>query len=663
MKATFLFILVIGVFFPIFKTKALDSYISISELLPDAVGSDSGKEYIELFSSSTIHLKDWYFVNTSQSGTVKRINLPEVDILADTYFVFAEDLSALGILNGFSLGNGKIALYNDFGKLELYNSNNQLILEVNYGDSKEGNSWENSGPLCTELDLTTINTPGSKNTNYKNECFSISEPLSYPQDSITLKNIEFSLDGVTWTDTISTFISTPIYFRYITNQDVILQNISWKDVNGNKLNNPHIFNSSYRNLINFEATYKGQLINGASLNIDIQSNIPSTLIITELYPSPESPDREWIEIYNNGDKDVNLINYYLEEKSSTGITNNRGILKDQIIKSREYFVLYEEEFNLSLNNSGDSIYIFDTEGKEIDKFIYTESEKSKSVGRKFNGNEFSPETFITLSPTPFLENKFPESVVATSELMLFTVSDINELKGGTEFILNVNINNYIDKYVFINDITGTLKAKLTKVILDDIANTAVRTKAKVVTSNGVKNIIINPDDIEVIGYLDINYRVLEKSSLLESNIGNQFRFSATVKEVYANRYKVEFENELINVYSTNTSNLFKGDTVEVSGTLDYFRNAYRIIENERISPEVKGDSVLAVEDRVITKANALIEQSFQEDYSKVYLVTFGYITLGIILMYELIKSRKSIKKFIKTSLVSRLNILRPVIKY
>lgn len=665
MKATFLFLFFIFLLVPTYKSQAQEVGVTISELLPDAIGSDSGKEYIELYASVETNLKDWYFINTSQSGTFKKINFPEVIIPTATFFVIAEDLSILGINNGITLGSGKIAMFNDFGKLQLFNSLHQVVSEVNYGDSKESSSWESSGPLCPTLVHSAVNTPGTQNTNYSGNCFDNEQfPISYPEGPISIEKIEFSIDNVKWTDTISTFINTPVHFRYKVNQDVVLEEITWTDINGNILSSPHLFSNTYNNSISVEATYRTQQIRASSLQIDIQNNISNKVIITEVYPSPISPDKEWIEIYNNSESDINLKDYYIEEKTTSGVSSNRRELKSQIIASKMYYVLYEEEFNVSLNNSGDTIYLFDILDREVDKFIYTESEKSKSIGRKLENNNFSTETFTTLTPTPLSENKFPEATSETNILEEFTITDISNLKSGTEFILRVNVSNFIDKYIFISDSTGRLKAKLTKTISEDLINTTINTKAKVTTTSGVKNVLINPDDIEIIDFIDFKYLLLDTSLLNEHNIGNQFETDGVIKEIYSNRYRIELNNQLISVYAKNTSDLKKGENLKVFGTLDFYRNAYRLIEIERILPEVKGATIENQSLVDIPKANGLIAQPFQEDYSRIYLVTFGYITLGIILVFELIKSRKIIAKFIRVNVISRIKLLaKPMIKY
>lgn len=665
MKATFLFLFFIFLLVPTYKIQAQEVGVTISELLPDAVGSDSGKEYIELYASVETSLKDWYLINTSQSGTFKKINFAEVFIPTGTYFVIAEDLSFLGINNGLTLGSGKIALYNDFGKLQLFNSSHQVVSEVNYGDSKEGTSWEAGGPLCPKLVHSAVNTPGTQNTNYSSDCFDNEQfPISYPESPITIEKIEFSIDNLKWADTISTFTNTPVYFRYITNEDVVLEEVKWTDIAGNILNSPFLFISTYKNLISVEGTYHGQQIRASSLQIDIQNNTSNKVIITEVYPSPTSPDKEWIEIYNNGENHINLSDYYIEEKTASGVSNNRRVLKNQILASKMYYVLYEDEFNVSLNNSGDTIYLFDILGREVDKFIYTESDKSKSVGRKLENNNFSSETYTTLTPTPLSENKFPEATSEANILEEFTISDINNLKSGTEFLLNVNVSNFIDKYIFISDSTGKLKAKLTKTISEDLIKTTIRTKVKVTITSGVKNVLINPDDIEITDFIDFKYLLLDTSLLNEHNIGNQFETDGVIKEIYSNRYRIELNNQLISVYAKNTSDLKKGENLKVFGTLDFYRNAYRLIEIERILPEVKGVTIENQSLVDIPKANGLIAQPFQEDYSRIYLVTFGYITLGIILVFELIKSRKIIAKFIRVNVISRIKLLaKPMIKY
>lgn len=665
MKATFLFSIFILVSYLFSIHLSADTNLIINELLPDAVGTDTGKEYIEIYntSNSAAQLVNAYFVNTSQSGSSKKIIIPDNQINPNSYFVIAEDLPTLQINSGISIGNGKLALFNDYGKLQLFN-NGILVDELSYGDSKEGVAWELDGPLCGNLLSSIYNTVGLYNSVSISACFNI--PTSYTVTPINPPRIEFSLDSVVWTDTLSSFIGKDIYFRFIptTIQSPISE--KWTDKNNNPISSPHKFSTVYSDAVKLELKYEDQTVTSESMKISIQNNIANKVVITEVYPSPESGDDEWIEIYNNDSHSINLKDYVIEEKTSTGITNRKSPLPDVTIAPSEYYVVYEEDLTISLNNSGDSIYLFDINGNQINKFSYTQVSTSQSVGRKFENGVFSEETFILMSPTPKGENRSVSSK-NNLELPFYTILDINSLQGGTEFMLKANIIGSVDKYVFLEDNTIRIKAKLTTMLDRDLLNTFSLIKAKVVTQNGAKNIEINPGNIEILDYIDPAPVALNLFNPKTSDVGKLVAISAVVDQVYSNRVRVRLSNDTFSVYFNGPANLLelkKGTILNIIGVVDYYRGAFRVIANEYSFPNVLSESMtVSYPISFPQKDSSLLQKQYPTDESRTYLILLGYLVISIVLITEVIRARKAIQKSLKKKL-SKINLFgKPVIKY
>ena len=666
MKATFLFVFIVLLFGYSSKIQA-DTNLIVNEILPDATGADSGKEYVELYniSDTDINLNNAYLINTSQSGTSKKILLPSSKISAKSYFVFSEDLSLLQISNGLSLGSGKIALYNDFAKLELYNEN-VILHAVNYGDSKEGISWELDGPVCNNLQYSQQNSAGVFNSVGAQNCFEVVESVvSYPEVSIAQPLIKFSLDGVVWSDTISTFINRDVYFKYITDTNSVPNSVIWSDAYGNVITSPYKFSSVYNKGLSVEIDYNSQSVQAKSFDINIENNISNKVLITEAYPSPDTGDSEWIELYNNDVMTVDLANYILEEKSSSGVTNRRIPIGSFLLAPKSYYVIYEEDFNISLNNSGDEIYLIDINNNQIDKFIYKQVPNSQSVGRKLNEESFSNETFESFSPTPNKPNVFGES--SKPVLTYQSLGNISSLEVGSEFLFNVNIVSFIDRYIFIQDSSATIKAKLTVPLESDLINTYVQLTAKVINLNGSINLEINPENIKVLDYLNLTPSTIPELLPTTDSIGRLVSFTGVIDQVYDNRIKVKLHDQLFNVYfntPVNTLIIKKGSTINVTGVIDYYRASYRIIANEYTIPEVLSESIsVSYPVSYLTKASSLIPQSYPEDNSRIYLVAFGYVALLFIFVIEIVNNRKYlIKRFNKIK--SKIKIFnRPMIKY
>ena len=105
------------------------------------------------------------------------------------------------------------------------------------------------------------------------------------------------------------------------------------------------------------------------------------IVINEIMYKPESGKPEWIEIYNGTDKNINIANWRIKDKSSES-----KIIQDEFfVLPNEFLILSENEsinqfyeinsrvviVNLpSLNNSGDEIVITDSLGRIIDSLEY-----------------------------------------------------------------------------------------------------------------------------------------------------------------------------------------------------------------------------------------------------------------------------------------------------
>lgn len=585
MKAIFFIILLTALCFlmpvPLLFSSGINN-IEITEVLPDAVGADGGKEYFEIFNNNftAVTLNGWYITNSNQSGSSKRINLPQLTINALGYFVIAEDLSLLGLSNnvGISLGSAKLALYNDFGQVNLFNSAGLLQSEFNYGDSKEGVSWELDGPLCSKIVQSVNNTAGQHNGNFSSDCWPApgeangpSVPNSYP--------------------------STPID--------------------------------------------------------DNSSEISKDILISEVYPSPAAGDEEWIEIFNYGSSSINLKDYFIEEKTSSGISNRKSKLKDQIIEPNTHYVLYGNEFSISLNNSGDSVYIFDINGNLIDEFTYLETTKSKSAGRQYTNNEYSVNVIKDLTPTPLDFNK-PElsaTINAVADIPVVQLSQIQDLKSGLNVILYVQINNFIDKSVFLEDSGGAMKVKATNVLDFDLINTKVKLAAKITSSSGIKNLLVDTTTIEIIEFVTPQYLIFDLNNPDSLSIAKQAKLEGTVAEVYSNRIRLNISDKLVSIYTNGLivfGNDLKNKKVEVYGTIDFYRNTYRIIASDIIAPEVLGEQLPAsYVSQDINLQSRLTNVDSSNSNSEAYLVMFGYSVIAFIIVLEVIRSRKKIIKYLK----------------
>ncbi|MFS8131122.1 MAG: lamin tail domain-containing protein [Candidatus Dojkabacteria bacterium] len=141
-----------------FKLKAATASIFISEILPDALGADAGKEWIELYNNldEPLNLKDYYFINRSLSGTERKVAIvSSLNIPAKQYYLISEGAQNISSENILILGSGKLNMFNDESDLELYDPDGALVDKVHYLKPIEAKSLERKGPLdildCNKL--------------------------------------------------------------------------------------------------------------------------------------------------------------------------------------------------------------------------------------------------------------------------------------------------------------------------------------------------------------------------------------------------------------------------------------------------------------------------------------------------------------------------------
>lgn len=126
-----------------------------------------------------------------------------------------------------------------------------------------------------------------------------------------------------------------------------------------------------------------------------------SLIFTEVYPSPDtsSGEREWLEIYNYGDNNANLTGWYLRDAS-----NKVMLLPEWEIQPGQYLVIVVD--TVSLNNSGDTIELIDTNDQVIDRVEYPSLKKQQDWSRTSVDPAINSWQ-LGLSASPGLPNAFP----------------------------------------------------------------------------------------------------------------------------------------------------------------------------------------------------------------------------------------------------------------
>lgn len=89
--------------------------------------------------------------------------------------------------------------------------------------------------------------------------------------------------------------------------------------------------------------------------------------------SDDMPQGEWVELYNNGNMDVDLTGWYLRDSTNgegnkTPINNSHILVSSPIIPAHGWLVVYMNK--AIYNNPGDTVRLFNKNGTLIDSYSY-----------------------------------------------------------------------------------------------------------------------------------------------------------------------------------------------------------------------------------------------------------------------------------------------------
>src|SRR3989344_223215 len=152
-------------------------------------------------------------------------------------------------------------------------------------------------------------------------------------------------------------------------------------------------------LVEFGDAWKQSLIiNGTpgygNSNVFINISVIDILEITEFLPDPQGldnadiPDGEWVELYNSGAEEIDLLGFILKDKNDDKelMITSTNVMNSTIIKPKEYKVIYRNgdgSFTLN-NNEFEKVRLYDQKLNLIDEVSYSTTKEAVSWS-KLNG--------------------------------------------------------------------------------------------------------------------------------------------------------------------------------------------------------------------------------------------------------------------------------------
>ncbi len=134
------------------------------------------------------------------------------------------------------------------------------------------------------------------------------------------------------------------------------------------------------------------------------------VVINEFCPDC---DPEWVELFNLGSEQVDLEGWEIQDDnkiSSDDLTITQAIYTSTIIPAQGFMVFQQPEGKGWLNNSGDTVKLFDNKAQLIDSYQYSSSTDNKTYSRIPDG---SGDFVANTDPTFNQANQAPSTPTPT----------------------------------------------------------------------------------------------------------------------------------------------------------------------------------------------------------------------------------------------------------
>jgi hypothetical protein len=504
----FLFaIFVLIIFIDLKIVKAYNSDVIINEVMVDPAPANADLcksdscEWVELYNRGTtyINLKNWTIDN-------KKI-VTDTIILSDDYLIITKNISEFNKVWQVSpekIIQLAIGLTNSGDSIEIRDALEVYTESFSWQDPPGPNmSWEKIDPKIENDEnwhetLFFGGTPGAKNS--VTGLFPPSSPtLLSPLDAqeFNENNIDFR-----WAS------SEPnLTFEFILSQNY--------DLSDPIISQPKIQEKNFEvDDLNYGKFYWAVVasngLNETSSNINsfiiIEPKYCDAIIINELLANPSGEQAgEWIELYNDSTDNVNLKGWVLSD--SMGSTHQFTIPDDLTIGPKSYIVIFRSQSDITLNDDGDSVILYQPNGKLLFQTPTFTSAQDDISWARAPDNSWG----FTTTPTPAYENKItePGSTNDSSDDEDLTLENQDDTQAPIE-IATGDFENYEGRLVTV---TGTVIDTSGDTFYLDDGTGEVKIYIQAIT--GIDKPTMHKGDIfQIIGIVDLfggtNWRILPR---------------------------------------------------------------------------------------------------------------------------------------------------------
>jgi len=439
---------------PISKNISYSDKIIITELFPNPEGVDNG-EFIELFNTGNeaVALANWQLGDNSS----RKYSFKEISIDSGAYISLKKEIT-------------RISLNNTSDAAKLYWPDGTLVDLVEYEACQEEQSYS----LVSDSWVWTDDiTPGLANVFEIINELPIASFEASEEDVKVGQVISFDASGSEDSDN-----DALEYFWNFGNND---------EAEGKKVDYTYQQSGDYLVTLLVKDEKGGE--DEEELKITITDlDYSDKVIINELLPacSPSDQECEFIELYNQESREVNLDGWQL-----TDLKKYFKFSDDYVIEADDFLVVERKNSRITLNNSGDTIFLLDPSGEVVNGVEYEKGKKDLPFARDFDSQEWR----WTEKPTPGEENEIVQEAAEDSKN--------SDVSGTTE-----QAAEPVD--VAIADITKAMMDQLIRVhgevesvkstgiyIMDELGNTI---RIYIQKKTGISKPDVEPGDhMEVVG--------------------------------------------------------------------------------------------------------------------------------------------------------------------
>ncbi len=608
--------------------------IFISEFLPNPTGSDTEDEFIELYNrgSRRVDLTGWRLGDESQ----RRYEIKPQDnqapiISAGGYFLIARQQS-------------RIALNNDEDTVKLFQPlEDAPWQEIKYRQAREGFSY-NLVSTSTAISKALLEyawsetpTPGEANkikkVNHPPEpAFDVPEEVIVGQPVLFDSSDTIDPDGdelfYFWdfgdraTNTLPcpehTFWQAGVY------EMALIVSDGENKVKAKK----SVVVREPENEIKVLASSWPEPETGNN-----QVNLKPEIVISEIMPNPVGADAdgEWIELYNQGEVKVNLFSWQLddEEEGSRPYT-----FADEFwLSAGQFLVVSRKQSGLALNNNGDAVRLFDSEGELVEEVDYSgPAPEGEAYARQADG-----QWSWTSQPTPGTENiiqtvaakinlsrpargqrryerkKRPAGFIKTSleKIKDYEIGEWLEVEG----VVAVAPGILGAQYFYILGSPGLQIYNYKKDFPALKVGDLIRVQGELSSSYGERRLKIKKaSDIKILGSTNLPPALMETNeNVTDDLVGQLVTVSGEVVERKGSRLNLDDGTAEILVYIRRATGIQPGDFQEgeklaVTGLVNRYHYGLRIM------PRSKDDIIRQDPETVAISAGQILGENATSDY-------------------------------------------------